>query len=266
MKRYIYVIMILVLVIPGCELVDLGEFRSDTGYPTRFRKMSSSTLEAEKASFLQANPYLWTSINNYGFLGNSGDLSQQQIPPVDNQVSETEARQAAMNFLARNAEYAGVDNIDNIRIESAEPMGGFWDGGAGWHLHTSPQIIDTLVVLNTSILINVHSGEVYYSIGNWYPDVYIPGHIIVSRSKAVNNLLGKIVTHYSIAGQPYHVTITKEPLSQSKVNMVIYPLEVDDTIELRLVWMINIPGPVYYIIYVDAITGETIAMSPTIIS
>jgi hypothetical protein len=35
---------------------------------------------------------------------------------------------------------------------------------------------------------------------------------------------------------------------------------------LRVTWEFNIPGPVYYKIYVDVMTGEIVMAVPTIIS
>lgn len=50
------------------------------------------------------------------------------------------------------------------------------------------------------------------------------------------------------------------------IGWSILPVNNDDMIELRVGWLFNIPGPVYYKIYIDVMTGEIIGQEPTIIS
>ena len=106
----------------------------------------------------------------------------------------------------------------------------------------------------------------HYCAGNWYPEVYIPGHFNIDRDKAKSSLLNHIVWNSTIAGVPYSATVTAASLAASTTRLVILPLITDDKIELRVTWQINIPGPVYYIIRVDVMTGEIVSEEPTIIS
>ena len=83
---------------------------------------------------------------------------------------------------------------------------------------------------------------------------------------AKTSLLNKVVWHSTIAGVPYSATITAASLAASTTHLVVYPNTVDNQIELRVTWQINIPGPVYYLILVDVMTGEIISGQPTIVS
>jgi hypothetical protein len=47
---------------------------------------------------------------------------------------------------------------------------------------------------------------------------------------------------------------------------MVVPIRTGETTELRLAWQVNIPSPVFYLIYVDAMTGQIIKQEPTIIS
>jgi hypothetical protein len=186
-------------------------------------------------------------------------------PPVDTTTSRPEAIEIAKEFIIENSQYTGVKHINDLDFRRVEEMHGFWDGNTGWHLLTTSQKIDTIEVLSTSILINIRGKEVYYCIGNWFPDVYIPREFNITSDKAKRNLLNKTLTHYGWGG-PYYVEITKESLQRSTTSLVVVPIEGKDQIELHLAWCINIPQPVYYIIYVDVMTGEIIGQYPTIIS
>jgi hypothetical protein len=82
---------------------------------------------------------------------------------------------------------------------------------------------------------------------------------------AKKTLLNKIVTHYGWGG-PWDVTITNEDLQSSTAGFNVLPIEKEDQIELHTAWLIRIPSPVHYNIYVDAMTGEILRQNPTIIA
>ncbi|HPR84568.1 MAG TPA: hypothetical protein PLG33_00875, partial [Prolixibacteraceae bacterium] len=59
---------------------------------------------------------------------------------------------------------------------------------------------------------------------------------------------------------------TDQALASCQINgLKIYPIKSDDKIQLFVTWKIYVPD-VFYILYVDVMTGETIAAEPTIIS
>jgi hypothetical protein len=105
-----------------------------------------------------------------------------------------------------------------------------------------------------------------YCVGNWYPKVYITAKFIVNADQAKLSLLNKIVGHTTIAGVPYSATISTASLGASTTRLVVLPVITDTKIELRVTWQINIPAPVYYLMYVDVMTGELIGQEDTIIS
>jgi Zn-dependent metalloprotease len=102
--------------------------------------------------------------------------------------------------------------------------------------------------------------------GNRYPHIYIPGKFTFSQQKAKERLVNRVVSHYTIAAQKYDVKISASDIDKSSTRLVVYPVTKEDRIELRVTWEINIPGPVFYKIYVDVMTGEIINEEPTIIS
>ena len=139
-------------------------------------------------------------------------------------------------------------------------------GSVGWHFKTANQKVDTIEVLNSMIFIHLTNGVVSSCYGNWFPEIFIPSKFNFNQTKAKESLEGKNVSHYNFGGQEYTVQISKTELDQSKIRLKILPVENVDRIELRVCWQVNIPGPVYYIIYVDVMTGAIIGKEPTIIS
>ena len=72
--------------------------------------------------------------------------------------------------------------------------------------------------------------------------------------------------HSDISGQSHPAKITDQALASCQINgLKIYPIKSDDKIQLFVTWKIYVPD-VFYILYVDVMTGETIAAEPTIIS
>ena len=62
------------------------------------------------------------------------------------------------------------------------------------------------------------------------------------------------------------ISCEKNNIDKSTIGLKILPITTNDKIELRVSWLFNIPGPVFYKIYVDVMTGEIIREEPTIYS
>jgi len=237
---------------------------NDPYYPTIVNKVSSDLLYTMRLSFANRNAYLMTSIDEYGFCGYSHGPVNVLTPPIDTTVNRSEAIEIAKEFLVRNSDFTGIKNGDKVDLRNVEVMNGFWDGNKGWHLNTADQRIDTIEVLNTSILVNIRGKEVYYCVGNWFPDIYIPNKFNLTGKQARNLLINMTVTHYTWSG-PVDVKISGESLQKSTFRLYVLPVEAENHIELHLAWCINIPHPVSFKIYVDVMTGDVIGKEPTII-
>ncbi|MDP4224328.1 MAG: hypothetical protein Q8868_13560 [Bacteroidota bacterium] len=263
MKNSLLIFLTFIVLLYSCEKSSY-KVENDPKYPTIIKKVEADRLSSLRSEFAQQNEYLRTSLDKYAFCGLAEDLTMAPDPPVDTTTSRSEAIEIAKEFIVKNSKFIGVKEINNLQFRVVEIMSGFWDGNKVWHLRTSSQRFDTIEVLFTSILINIRGKEVYYCIGNWFPDIYIPKEFNCNSSKAKESLLNRTVTHYGWGG-PSNAVITSESLQKSTTSLIVLPIEGENQIELHLAWCINIPQ-VYYIIYVDVMTGEVIGQEPTIIS
>lgn len=248
----------------SCEKSELI-FPVDRDYPSVYPKLSSQALANARNVFFQNNEYIHSSLNRFGFC-DIEEVRSVEYPPFSEPITQAEAIDIVKNFVSKNKNFIGVKNINDLAFERIDSSSGYWDGATYWHLRSSNQVYNNLEVLNSSIIFNIKNKGLFYCTGNWYPEIYIPSKFNITQEQAKSLLLNMDVSHSTIAGQVYTVTITSSDLSKSTVNTVILPVEDEDKIELRVVWQINIPGPVYYIIYVDVLTGEIISTQPTIIS
>jgi hypothetical protein len=59
--------------------------------------------------------------------------------------------------------------------------------------------------------------------------------------------------------------MTAEHLQHCTAKLMIVPITTDEKIELCVTWQINLDAPLYYLFYIDVMTGEIIREMPTII-
>jgi len=246
-------------------LISCEKDNFDSTYPTTFKVVPSEAISQLRTSFSSNNKYLTTTLNEFGFCGYFGDPLTVDSPPRRDLLTESEAIDLVKNFVSGNRSETGVENPGDLKFTQISSSSGY-NGTIGWSLKSSYQKVDTIEVLYSEIIFHITNREVTFCIGNWFPDIYIPRNFNFNQNKAKTLLINKVVSHYTIAGQAYYVTISTSDLDNSTIGLKILPITTDDKIELRVGWLINIPGPVYYKIYIDVMTGEIIGQEPTIIS
>lgn len=253
-----------ILLLTGCEKDNYQHLHTDPLYPTIIRELNSGDLEKLRNEFLTKNIFMWTSLNKFGFCDYGDDVLNAPDPPFDTTLSKSEAIIIAKKFLLENSKFTGISDTSEIQFAKISTNNSWYDGSKGWVFNAGLQNIDTIEVL-TYLSVHIRNRKVFYCIGNWYPDIYIPEKIQLTLNEAKKILLNKVVTHYGWGG-PWNVTITNEDLQNSTAEFYVLPIEKEDQIELHTAWLIKIPSPVHYNIYVDAMTGEILREAPTIIS
>lgn len=254
--------LLLIILFYGC---DKHNYKEDSYfYPTTVERLSDMDLSRMKSTFAQMNPSLNTSLNSFGFC--SSEWINFQTPPITQPLTESEAIETVRKFIALNPAQTGVKNPKEVTFSKIKFDPAMRDSATYWTLHSSIQKIKGLEVLYTQIIFRIKNRQLIQCIGNWYSPVYLPKDINFNQEKAKALLLNTVVAHYTIAGEKQEIKIRGEDLNGSTARLVIYPVISEEKIELREAWEINIPAPVSYIIYVDALTGETVGSQPTIIS
>ena len=248
---------LLVVAALGVAMVGCDDTKLEV-YPTTFYRLSEETLLQKRDDFAKRNPYLTTSLNQFGFC----DISESDGAEVASNGSFTkeEAIAAVKDFVARNPEYTGVKNPNDLRFRviGGDPF--------FWYFRTENQIINNTEVDYTEILFHIKDGTLISCYGNYFSNVYIPKKFNFDIEKAKSQLLGKEVIHWGWGG-PYSAgIITEEHLQQSTAKLIIIPVTTDEKIELRVTWEILLDAPMHYIFDVDVMTGEIIREMPTIIS
>lgn len=262
MQKNLLNILTLAILISACESLDI-----DPGYPTTIHRLPSTTLEQLRIEFAQNNVYLKSSLDEFGFCNRHTDFeANAQVPPVLDSLTEAEAIELIRAFASNHPSASGVKHPEDIQFERIRTTSAYPDGTIQWTVISSNQMVDTLEVLDTKIYFSIKNRELV-SVGNhWFPEIYIPSEFRVDLEEARSLLVGRVVSHYTIAGIEWKVTITSEDVNAATPALKVLPIRTEEKIELRIVWELNIPGPVHYLMYVDVVTGAIVGQAPTIVS
>ena len=255
--------LLLIILIQSCDQNDVTTI-GDKNYPTTYKKLDATTLNQMRTDFGKANPFLSTSITDFGFCGTTENYITTPWPTRIPDLTKKEAINATKLFISQNSTLLGVKTTDDITFSRVDSFT-IYEGSIKWYISSNTQKIGGLEVSDTYLTFSLTNGKITYCSGNWYPYIYIPAKININEEKAKSILLNKVVYLSDIAGRPIPMTITAKSLETTEFSKLIYPLKTADKIELRVVWVVSIPE-VFYVIYLDVMTGEIVGGYPTIVS
>jgi hypothetical protein len=261
--KLISCLSIAILILQNCNDHDLT-INYSSNYPSSYSKLDSITYNQLKTKFAGDNPFLRTSVTIFGFCGNSDLVLSAPWPSKITDLTGTEAKNKVLKFISQNSKQTGVVNPSDVtfaRVDSSR----VYDGSLSWFVLSNNQIYNGLEVYNSAIRFIIINGEITNCQGNWYPLIYIPSKINVDEEKAKSLLLNKTVYLSDFIGRSIPMTITAKSLETATFTKLIYPVETSDKINLHVAWQVNISA-VFYVIFVDVMTGELIGSYPTAIS
>jgi hypothetical protein len=233
----------------------------DPDYPTKIYKLDNNTLLQKRTAYAERNKYLRTTLDEYGFCDLDG-LIDAESPPFIGEISQDQAIDTVKSFISNNPSETGINNPDEINFRRiTKSTNG--DGSITWVFRISDQILDNSPVLTTELLIHVLNGEVTWCLGNWYPEIYFPVNLNIDQEAAKSILLGRLLEYYNASGQYNFKTISFYDLNQATINLSVLHISNNDTIELHVAWQIHLDN-IWYILYVDVMTGEILRKKITI--
>jgi len=233
----------------------------DPCYPTTIYKLDPITLSQKRATYAERNRYMRTTLDEFGFCAVSG-LVEAESPPFLGDISQDQAMDTVISFISENPSETGINNPDDINFRKSSKRI-LNDGSIEWDFDISDQQANNSTVLITEISIHVRNGEVRSCVGNWYPEIYFPASFNFDQEAAKSLLIGRVLEYYSSSGQYNFKIISLNDLSQSTVNLSVLPIYINDTIELHVAWQIHLDN-MWYIIYIDVMTGEILRKNITV--
>jgi len=256
-------VLFLIVLIHSCGQND-EILNIDANYPTTYKKLNATTLTQLRTDLASNNPYLSAAITDFGFCGSSENDISKPFPLRIPDLTKNEAINAVKSFISQNSTVLGVNKLEVVTLSRIDSFT-IYDGSVKWNISSGTQMMNGLEVFDTYLHFSLTNGKMTYCYGNWYPYINIPARITVNEEKAKSILLNKVVYLSDIGGNSIPMTITAKSLVTAEFSKLILPLKTADKIELHVVWAVNIPE-VFYVIYLDVMTGEIIGGYPTIIS
>ena len=90
------------------------------------------------------------------------------------------------------------------------------------------------------------------------PLVELPLKAVIERQSAAQRVANRTFTYSNVAGQPQSVRIEAGDVVVKE--LVVYPIEKGDTIEVHLAWEITAGKSLMWNVYIDAINGEDLGI------
>ena len=252
----------------GCYMLFSTKFEAnpdipvDPNYPTTIYKLDNNTLLQKRTEYAERNRYLRTTLDEFGFCASSG-LVEAESPPFIGDISQDQAMDTVRNFISKNPHETGINNPNDINFYRSSKSTNNDGSIIDWSLRISNQQADNITVIGTEIYIHVRNGEISRCNGNWYPEIYFPINFNIDQESAKSLLIGRVLEYYNASGQYNFKTISLNDLNQATVNLSVFPINTDETIELHVAWQIHIDN-MWYIIYVDVMTGEILLKNMTV--
>ena len=178
-------------------------------------------------------------------LGRSGNQS-----PLD----EERIRLLLRDFIADHAQLLGV-SASALSLESVQDAGGL---GKRYSYVQSDYPYPIVAPAGRLEFIVNQAGEIIQISDTAIPAVQLPAQPLVSREAAAQRVVGTTFTYGDIAGRPQQVTVSN-PAEVETRRLVVYPEQTGEALRVHLAWEVVAGSGMTWTVFIDAITGDTIA-------
>lgn len=232
---------------------------TDPDYPTILYSLPSNELQLLQQEFDTLNNYnIQTKLNNYGFTGERDYSKIHTNPGI--KLNVTTALQIAAQCALKNNKFTNVrDSIEFVNSHFYTTL--LEQDSTDWRLQFGPQSYNGYEVLNAKVSVFLYGDGVYKLFGFWYSNIHIPTIDNIDIEEAKDKILGEKIIWYDSAGEPNEFIVSENSIADT-IQKIIFPLEQEESIELRVTWEIPIKFDSFigWHIYIDTMNGETISI------
>ena len=226
-------------------------------YPTIYAPLSELELSDLTARFERDNPGLCETLDAYGFVKYASECLQSGSPVTCSNSDRLVERAKAE--VVRNHLFTGVLHREELRVTTSRCVDSLYSPMIS--LRFENQIWQGLEVFGTGMRVHMNDDGVVYLAGHHYPQIFVPLPSVSSEA-AKASIVGMKVTFYGWDG--LHEYYIEQDWFRGDPFRVVYPYQVGDRIELRVTWSINVAD--FWMVYVDSVTGEEIAVRTLVIA
>lgn len=259
MQRILLFSLLGVIFLAGisCNLLTAEE--SELDYPATYPIIDFSDLQQMNEEYQSANENnLCSTLNKYGFTGyselffeegeNPCDRSNREVVRIEMTQPDT-LLQATKRTLFKNTTYTGVYDTSALKLKEISPQPGCvncgrpdeYSANIEWKITFENQVVDSIEIPGTEIVVFLDAYGVNRIWGNWYPDIKIPDFINYGYMDAKYILENWEIDMRAYTGNPEVYTVEAEDL-QKQPQKVLLPFENEDQnhLEIRYCWAVPI--------------------------
>lgn len=257
MQKLTLLVVIAFIAVGGisCNLLTAEEDLSE--YPTIYPRLEMAELQERNASYHQANNgQLCSTLNEYGFTGFSDILFEEGENPCDRanrEVVRIEMNDpdtlvaAAKRSLLKNSEFTGVNDTSQLVLREIIPQPGCINCGTPdeysanieWSLTFENQVIDSVEVPGTEIIVFLDALGINRIWGNWYPDFKVPEFVNFGYLDVQEGMVGWQIDMRNYTGEELIYTVKEEDVTEQPYKVYL-PIEDEQGLEIRTCWAVPI--------------------------
>lgn len=230
-------------------ILNIVQSPSTQNYPTILYPLTESELATARSTLDSINnTQIAVSLDKYGLLDWSGLVNRGQSTIQDVNVAISMAKSSLSKFN----KFSNITDTVSLVIYSATKGHGsnLW---SDWSIGFENQVYQDLFVEKTGIFILVHE-DVRQIMGHHFTDIFIPTEDIIDKELVTMSIDGYLI-EYECWG-PAEDVVDSDDINNVEIETVIFPIEVNESLEFRVTY--KIPIGISWHIFIDVITGEII--------
>ncbi|MCH2449755.1 MAG: hypothetical protein MK198_06360 [Gracilimonas sp.] len=250
---FLVVIALIALGSISCNLLTVEDEPSE--YPTIYPRLEMSELQEMNSEYHQANDgRLCSTLNEYGLTGFSkvlfedGRSTCQDRDVVRIEMNNTDTLESsAKKSLIKNTRYTGVEDTASLRLLRMEPLAGciICEGpdqkseNIEWKLTFDNQVIDSVEVQGTEIIVILDALGVSEIWGNWYPEFNVPAFVNFGYMDVQEGMKGWEIDMRNYTGEETIYTVQEQDVTERPYKVYL-PVENEKGLQIRTCWAVPI--------------------------
>lgn len=258
MQKFTLLVVIALIVLGSisCNLLTAEDEPSE--YPTIYPRLKMGELQELNIEYHQANDgRLCSTLNEYGFTGFSKILFEEDEQNPCDRANRTVVRiemnnadtlvAAAKRSLLKNSIYTGVTDTSKLVLNEISPQPGCINCGSPdeysanieWGLTFENQVVDSMEVPGTEIIVFLDALGVNRIWGNWYPEFKVPEFVSFEYLDVQEGIVGWQIDMRNYTGEETIYTVQEQDVTERPYKVYL-PVENEEGLQIRTCWAVPI--------------------------
>ncbi|MFD2532600.1 hypothetical protein [Gracilimonas halophila] len=258
MQKFTLLVVIALITLGSisCNLLTAEDGPSE--YPTVYPRLEMVELQELNNEYHQANDgRLCSTLNEYGLTGfskvlfedeeeNPCDRANRSVVRIEMNNSDTLVA-AAKRSLLKNSVYTGVRDTSKLVLNEMSPQPGCincrspdeYSANIEWSLTFENQVIDSVEIPNTEIIVFLDALGVNRIWGNWYSEFKVPEFVNFGYLDVQEGMVGWQIDMRNYTEEETIYTVQEEDVTEQPYKVYL-PVENEEGLQIRTCWAVPI--------------------------